>query len=56
MACERGHKEIVEILIDKGININEMGSLFGCNALNVTSENGHKEIVELLVAEGIDIK
>ena len=53
-ASQGGHKEIVKLLIEKGIDINQINK-YGSNALLLASWNGHKDIVQILIAEGIYI-
>jgi ankyrin repeat protein len=55
IASDNGHKDIVELLLDKGIDINQKSEYWKRNALHVASEKGHSEIVELLIDRGIDI-
>ena len=56
MASEKGHKEIVQLLIEKGIDINSKADLFRKkNAFHLASEKGHKEISQLLIEKGKDI-
>ncbi len=50
-----GHKEVVELLINKGIDVNDRNK-GGRNALHLASLRGHKEVVELLISKGIDKK
>jgi ankyrin repeat protein len=48
-ASERGHKEIVQMLLQhKNIDLNQKGE-YGKTALMLASINGHKEIVEMLL-------
>ncbi|KNC69297.1 hypothetical protein SARC_18195, partial [Sphaeroforma arctica JP610] len=58
-ASQNGHKDVVELLLAKGadINVKNNDSLqqFGRTSLYVASENGHKDVVELLLAKGADI-
>ena len=54
MASENGNKDIVELLIEKGIDIN-LNDKLGNNALHFASQNCHKDIVDLLIEKGIDI-
>jgi ankyrin repeat protein len=53
LASLNGHKEMIELLINKGIDLNEKDKE-SKNALDLASERGHKEIVELLKNKGID--
>src|SRR3990167_2341358 len=49
-----GHKSIVEMLIDKGANINHAKNN-GVTPLFIAAENGHKDIVEIFINKGTDI-
>jgi ankyrin repeat protein len=51
LASDRGHKDIAELLIEKGANINQK-VWSGNTPLHCASLYGHKEIVELLIANG----
>ena len=53
-ASNFGHKKIVELLIEKGIDINQT-NINGTNALHIAANNGHNELVKLLIEKGIDI-
>ena len=53
MAAERGHKDIVELLISKGIDFNEEDSR-DLTPLELAEQNGHTEIVELLRKHGAE--
>jgi ankyrin repeat protein/predicted nucleotidyltransferase len=55
VATYNGHKEIVELLLEKGADI-EAKSNKGNTALLFAAFNGHKEIVELLLEKGADIE
>ena len=51
MASENGHKEILKILISRGVHLNETDEWLGSNALHLASSafsRRHKETVELL--------
>ena len=52
-AAGNGHKEIVELLISKGADVNAKNAVN--KPLHMAAERGHKEIVELLIAEGADV-
>jgi ankyrin repeat protein len=54
LATENGHKEVVELLINKGIDLNEKDN-YGNTALRLASFYGFKEVVELLINKGIDL-
>ena len=52
-ACD-GNREIVEILIAKGADLN-LANEHGFTALYQASLKGHKEVVEVLVRKGADL-
>ncbi|PVH91827.1 hypothetical protein DM02DRAFT_478937, partial [Periconia macrospinosa] len=43
VAAEKGHKGIVELLVDKGADVNAQGGFYG-NALQAASYGGHEQI------------
>ncbi len=49
-----GHKEVVELLIDKGADVNAKGK-YGGTPLHSAAFFGQTEIVELLIAKGADL-
>jgi hypothetical protein len=54
IASQNGQIDMVQLLIDKGIDINASDKE-GNTALHMAAINGHKDIAQLLVAEGADI-
>lgn len=54
-ACEKGYKEIVELLIEKGANINFKDNN-NWTALLCACRNGYLEIVDLLINNGAKVK
>ena len=52
---EAGNKEIVELLIAKGADVNVKVEDEIETPLHSAASRGHKEIVELLIAEGADV-
>jgi ankyrin repeat protein len=54
MASRGGHDKIVELLLDKGADVNAQGGEYG-NALQAASLGGHDKIVELLLDKGADV-
>ena len=55
VATYEGHKEIVELLIAKGADVNAKESGLGTAPLHRAAFRGHEAIVELLIAEGADV-
>ena len=53
-AVSRGHKEITELLIAKGADVNAKDKRRG-TPLHNAAQQGHKEIVVLLIANGADV-
>jgi len=49
-----GHKEIVELLIAEGADVNAKRNT-GVTPLHHAAWNGHKEVAELLIANGADV-
>ncbi|KAE8373776.1 hypothetical protein BDV26DRAFT_296646 [Aspergillus bertholletiae] len=47
-ASRGGHGQIVQILLDKGADVNARGELYG-NALQAASQGGHEQIVQILL-------
>jgi len=54
IASKEGHKDIVELLLDTGAEIDIKG-LFEETALHLAARNGHKDVVKLLIAKGAKI-
>ena len=50
-ACKYGEKELVEILIKKGVDVNADNDA----ALIEASSNSHVEVVEVLLKHGADV-
>ena len=53
LASKNGHKEIVNLLLEKGIDINQTDE-YGKNALHLASWYGHIDIVQLLIEYRFD--
>ena len=54
-ATVTGYTEIVNILLDKGADVNTQGWGSRGNALEAASRNGHTEIVKILLDQGADM-
>jgi ankyrin repeat protein len=50
-----GHKRAVELLVDKGANINMESLYYQETPLMLAAKNGHEEVVQLLVERGADV-
>jgi ankyrin repeat protein len=54
VASFQGYEMVVELLLDKGANVNAQGGGYG-NALYAASVEGHEKIVELLLDKGANV-
>ena len=54
-AATNGHKEVCELLILKGANVNYSESIGGYTALLWAASNGHQSVCELLISKGADV-
>ena len=50
-----GHKEVAELLIVKGADVNAKEEFDGWTPLHFVAGKGHKEIARLLIAKGADV-
>ena len=55
LAVQEGHKEIVELIIAKGTDVNAKGGIGGGTPLHRAAMEGHNEIAELLIAKGANV-
>ncbi|MED1559348.1 ankyrin repeat domain-containing protein [Bacillus paramycoides] len=55
VAAKKGHLEMVEYLINKGIDIDARGGTFDASALNLAAGAGHLEIVKYLIKTGAEL-
>ena len=53
-ASNAGHNKIVELLLNKGADVNAQGGFYS-NALYAASLGGHDKIVDLLLNKGADV-
>jgi ankyrin repeat protein len=54
MAAVQGHCEAVNMLLDKGADVNAQGGDYG-NALQAASSRGHEVVVKILLDKGADV-
>ncbi|KAK3334654.1 hypothetical protein B0H65DRAFT_561698 [Neurospora tetraspora] len=54
-ASREGHKEVVEMLLDKGAGVNTQSRGRYSTALQAASGEGYKEVVEMLLDKGADV-
>ncbi|KAJ5588763.1 hypothetical protein N7537_011441 [Penicillium hordei] len=53
-ASSNGHDRIVELLLERGANVNAQGGLYG-NALQAACSGGHDKIAQMLLERGADV-
>ena len=54
-AAANGHKEIAELLVAEGADVNAKDDKKGWTPLLIAAVAGHKETAELLIAKGADV-
>ncbi|MFJ5770999.1 ankyrin repeat domain-containing protein [Psychrobacillus sp. NPDC093180] len=55
VATKNGHLEIVQYLIQRGIDIDARGGTFDASALNLAAGSGYIEIVKYLIERGAEL-
>lgn len=55
-ACDRGHLEIVKLLLENGADVNVKDTFYGATPLTWAVNKGHTEIVKLLLEKGAEGK
>jgi hypothetical protein len=53
-ASFEGHEKVVELLLDRGADVNAQGGYYG-NALQAALVRGHEKVVELLLDRGANV-
>jgi hypothetical protein len=53
-ACDKGHTEVVKLLLERGADVNVADSFYEATPVVWAASNGHAEVVKLLVAAGVD--
>lgn len=51
-ACDRGHLEVVKLLLDRGANVNVNDRFYNATPMGQAINKGHVEIVQLLLEKG----
>ena len=54
-AVNRGHGDVVDLLLDAGANVNAVKSTTGMTALMYGAQSGNAEVVKALVASKADV-
>jgi outer membrane protein assembly factor BamB len=52
VAAEKGHRAVVELLVDRGANIDAIETFFGSSVLATTLGEGHRDLALWLVGKG----
>ncbi|ANF46520.1 ankyrin repeat domain-containing protein [Priestia megaterium] len=55
VAAKKGHFQIVEYLVEKGIDVNAKGGTFDASALNLAAGSGNLAIVRYLIESGAEL-
>lgn len=53
-AADRGHTEIVKVLLERGAKVNVKDTFYGMTPLNRAMDKKHDDIVKLLIEKGAD--
>ena len=54
IAAEEGHDQLIQLLLDRGADVNAQGGKYG-NALQAVSYRGHDQVVQMLLDKGADV-
>ncbi len=55
IAAEKGHVKLVELLVDRGADMNWRHEISRLTAFHLAALGGHTEVVKLLAAKGADV-
>jgi uncharacterized protein len=55
IAAEKGHVKLVELLIDRGADLNWQHEISRLTAFHLAALGGHQDVVKLLAAKGADV-
>ncbi|NQU23909.1 MAG: ankyrin repeat domain-containing protein [Candidatus Nealsonbacteria bacterium] len=55
IAVGRGHYESVELMLSKGVDVNQRSYRHDSTAVHIAAVNGHAKIVKLLIEHGADV-
>jgi ankyrin repeat protein len=55
LAAYSGHREIADLLIANGADVNAKIDVIECTPLHLCAKQGHKDMAELLIAKGADV-
>ncbi|HEY8355609.1 MAG TPA: ankyrin repeat domain-containing protein [Methylophilaceae bacterium] len=55
IAAEKGHVELVKLLIERGADLNWQHEISRLTAFHLAALGGHTEVVKLLAASGADV-
>src|SRR5687768_3158226 len=51
-ASDRGHADVVRLLIERGADVNKQDTFYRMRAINLAMQNGHEAAVALLLDKG----
>lgn len=54
-ACDRGHFDVVKLLVERGADMNVKDTFYNATALSWAMSKKHENIVNLLVEKGVDV-
>ncbi|APR98328.1 ankyrin repeat domain-containing protein [Wolbachia endosymbiont of Folsomia candida] len=55
LTAMNGHTKLVDLLLDKGANVNAVENKHRCTPLHLAAMNGHTEVVEFLLGKKADV-